>query len=353
MSIKTKNRVILFPRLTKALIIFFAAAFIAVGFKGYQLFQYVFEENVKTPGSITIPTDASFDQVLDSLRAQDILIKEKGFIWVAKKKDYPDLIKPGVYVFDLGMNNNTMVNMLKAGNQKPVSITFNNLRFMEELAGKVAQYIEPDSLELITYLRDPNVIQQMGFNEYTFHAMFIPNTYEMYWTTTPKQFVERMKAEYDRFWNSERKSKADSIGLDPTEVITVASIVQEETIKPEEKPIVAGLYLNRIERGMLLQADPTVKFAVGDFSIQRVLNKHLEIDSPYNTYKYAGLPPGPINFPEISSIDAVLSADDNKYIYMCAREDFSGYHNFASTLSEHNRNAQKYQQALNSNHIWQ
>ena len=353
MSFLKNNQVLLFSKLNKILITVFAIALLLTGFKGYQLFTYVFQENVKNPGSITIPSSAEFEQVLDSIRAMDILENEKAFIWVAKKKDYPEFIKPGKYVFDKGMNNNSLVNMLKAGNQKPVSITFNNLRFMEELAGKIALYIEPDSTELFAYLSDTTVIEEMGFNQNSFHAMFIPNTYELYWNTTPKQFAERMKAEYDRFWKDERLSKAEAIGLTPIQVITIASIVQEETIKADEKPIVAGLYINRINKGMLLQADPTIKFAIGDFTVKRILNKHLAIDSPYNTYKNPGLPPGPINFPEISSIDAVLNADENKYLYMCAREDFSGYHNFARSLSEHNRNAQRYRQALNQNNIWQ
>jgi UPF0755 protein len=289
---------------------------------------------------------------LDSINKQDILINEKAFKWVAKKKNYPAFIKSGKYVFDKGMNTNVLVNMLKAGNQTPVTVTFNNLRFMEDLAGKVAKYIAPDSVMLISYLTSPAVIEKYGFNEHSFHAMFIPNTYEMYWTTTPGQFIERMNAEYKRFWNRQRMAKADSLGLTPVQVITLASIVQEETIKAEEKPIVAGLYLNRIKKGMLLQADPTIKYALGDFSIQRILTKQLGIDSPYNTYKFTGLPPGPINFPEISSIDAVLNADNNKYLYMCAKEDFSGYHNFAQTLSQHNANAERYRNALNVNKIY-
>lgn len=353
MELNTRNRLMLFPKLNKFIIIFFAIAFVLVGLYGYRLFNYVFAENVKNPGSITIPYDASFEQVLDSLRKLDILENEKAFKWVAKKKNYPSFIKPGKYVFDKGMNSNSLINMLKAGNQKPITITFNNLRFMADLAGKVSKYIEPDSAKLISYLESPKVIAEYGFNEHSFHAMFIPNSYEMYWTTTPEQFVSRMHAEYKRFWNSKRLAEADSLGLTPVQVITLASIVQEETIKPDEKPIVAGLYLNRIHKGMLLQADPTVKFALGDFGIKRILTRHLEIDSPYNTYKFAGLPPGPINFPEISSIEAVLKPDNNKYLYMCAREDFSGYHNFARTLAEHNANAERYRNALNENRIFE
>ncbi|MGQ8335082.1 endolytic transglycosylase MltG [Sunxiuqinia sp. A32] len=352
MELNTQNRIMLFPKLNKTLIIIFAIAFVLAGLRGYQLFQYVFAENVKSPGAITIPKNATFSDVLDSLEAHDILLQEKAFRWVAKKKDYPEFIKPGKYVFNKGMNSNQLVNMLKAGNQKPISVIFNNLRFMTELAGAVASYIEPDSTELLAYLSNPEVIKAMGFDEYSFHAMFIPNTYEFYWTTTPEQFTERMKAEYERFWNDERKKKAADLGLTPVEISTIASIVQEETIKNDEKPRVAGLYINRIKKGMLLQADPTIKFAMGDFSIQRVLSKYLEIDSPYNTYTHAGLPPGPINFPEVSSLEAVLNAESHKYLYMCASDKFDGYHNFARTLREHNVNAKRYQQALNKNQIW-
>lgn len=353
MDLKKHNRIMLFPKLNRILIVLFTLALIIVGLRAYQLFTYIFDDNVKNPGSITIPYEATFEQVLDSLRAKEILKNEKAFRWVSKKKDYPNHIKAGKYLFEEGQNTNNLVNMLKAGNQKAVSIVFNNLRFMEELAGKVSRYIAPDSSALITYLTDSAVIEKMGFDKYSFHAMFIPNTYEMYWTTTPEKFTERMKTEYDRFWNEERKAKAEALGLTPVEVITVASIVQEETIKEEEKPIVAGLYINRIKKGMPLQADPTIRYALGDFGIRRILTKYLEIDSPYNTYKHAGLPPGPINFPEISSIEAVLNGNNNNYLYMCAREDFSGYHNFARTLREHTRNARRYQNALNKQKIWE
>jgi UPF0755 protein len=352
MAFNTNNFFRIFPKINKWLIVFFAIAFIIAGLRGYQLFHFVFAENIKNPGSITIAKETTFEEVLDSLRSRDILESEKAFKWVSNKKKYPDNIKAGKYVFSKGMNTNEMVNMLRSGRQKPVTVTFNNLRFIDELAGSVAKYIQPDSLELLAYLNDSSVIAQHGFNKYSFHAMFVPNTYEFYWTTTPQQFVERMGAEYNRFWNEARLQKAQAIGLTPIEVSTVASIVQEETIKADEKARVAGLYLNRIRKGMLLQADPTIKFALGDFGIKRVLSKYLLIDSPYNTYLYAGLPPGPINFPEISSIEAVLNAEDHNYIYMCASDEFNGYHNFARTLREHNQNAIRYQQALDSIKIW-
>jgi UPF0755 protein len=291
--------------------------------------------------------------VIDSLKKHDLIIDYEAFNWVAKRKKYDQLVKPGKYLLDMGLNTNQIVNMLRSGNQQPVNLTFNNLRFFADLAGDVAKFIQPDSLELITKFTDPETYKKFGFNEHTFPCMFIPNTYEFYWTTTADQFLERMWMEYKRFWNADRRKKALELGLTPEEVITLASIVQEETNKNDEKPIVAGVYLNRIRRGMLMQADPTVKYAVHNFSLKRILNSHLAVDSPFNTYKYPGLPPGPINFPEISSIDAVLNAAKTSYIYMCARSDFSGYHNFARNLSVHLENARKYRQALDSLRIFQ
>ena len=352
MGFERKNKPMLFPRLGKAAIIFFSIAFIIAALRGYQLFRYVFDENVKKDIILIIPPNASFRQVADSLKAKDALISYKGFNWVAKKKDYHKLIKPGRYLIEKGTNNNSLVNMLRVGKQEPVKVTFTNIRFKEQLAAAISKYIEADSTEVLKTLTDTAMIRQSGFTRETFSAMFIPNTYEVYWTTSPENFVKRMKVEYENFWNESRKEKAEQLGLTPIEVSTLASIVQEETIKADEKPVVAGLYINRLKRGIPLQADPTIKFAIGDFSIRRVLNEYLEMDSPYNTYKYAGLPPGPINFPERSSIDAVLNYDKNNYLYMCAKEDFSGYHNFARTLAEHNRNAEKYRQALNENRIF-
>ncbi|HZL09898.1 MAG TPA: endolytic transglycosylase MltG [Prolixibacteraceae bacterium] len=333
------------------MIIFIVALGVA-GFRGYQISRYIFKANIKTPGSIKIPLDATYQQVIDSLKKHNIIINYKAFNWVAKRKKYAESIKPGKYLLDKGLNTNEILNMLRSGNQIPVQVTFNNLRFMEELAGAVSKYIQPDSIELLQKFNDPAIQGKYGFNKNTFHCMFIPNTYEFYWTATADQFLARMSMEYKRFWNQDRRKKARELGLTPEEVMTVASIVQEETNRRDEKPIVAGLYLNRIRRGMPLQADPTVKFALGNFHIKRVLNSHLAVDSPYNTYKHAGLPPGPINFPEISSIESVLNAAKTPYIYMCAREDFSGYHNFAKNYSEHNANARKYKAALDSLEIF-
>jgi UPF0755 protein len=353
MIIDKKSNLILFPRVGKFIVVFFAIALIVAGLRGYQLYMYVFNENVKTEKAFIIPEGATFSQVTDTLEKNDILLNYKAFRWVSKKKSYPALIKPGRYLFKKGMNTNQIVNMLRAGEQEPLDVTFNNARFKEDLAGKVSRYLQADSLSILRLFNDKKKIEEYGFTPETFKAMFIPNTYEFYWTTSAEEFADRMKREYDRFWNETRRQKAEAIGLTPVEVTTLASIVQEETVKADELKRVAGLYINRLKRGMLLQADPTVKFAVGDFSLRRILNGHLEIDSPYNTYKYAGLPPGPINFPEASAIDAVLNYEKHDYLYMVARADFSGYHHFSKTLAEHNRHAARYRAALNERKIWE
>lgn len=352
MAIENKSKLMLFPKVGKFIIIFFAFALIVAGLRAYQLYSYIFMENVKSEKAFIIREGTNFNQIINLLEENDIVLNYKAFKWVSKKKNYANLIKPGRYLFKKGMNTNQMVNMLRAGEQAPLNVTFNNIRFKEELAGKISHYIQADSLSLLMLFDDYAKIESYGFTPETYKAMFIPNTYRFYWTTTANQFADRMKQEYDRFWNSVRKEKAEKLGLTPVQVATLASIVQEETAKTDEMERIAGVYMNRLKRGMLLQADPTVKYAAGDFTLRRILNVHLEIDSPYNTYKYAGLPPAPINFPEVTAIDAVLNFEKHDFLYMVAREDFSGYHNFSRTLAEHNRNAAKYHQALNNMKIW-
>ena len=353
MAIEQKSKPMLFPKIGKITIIFFSVALIVAGLRAYQLYQYIFRENVKKEYVLLIPDKATYQQVTDSLIANDVLINYKAFKWVVKKKKDPNSIRPGHYVFHTGMNTNQVVNILRAGLQEPVDVIFNNIRFKEDLAGQVSKYIRADSLSILNLFFDEEKINEYGFTLDNFGAMFIPNTYEFYWTATADDFADRMKAEYERFWNEERKAKAEVIGLTTVEVVVLASIVQAETAKNEELKRVAGLYINRLKRGQLLQADPTVRFAVGDFTLRRILNSHLATDSPYNTYKYAGLPPGPIGFPETIVIDAVLDFEKHNFIYMCAKEDFSGFHNFAVTLDEHNRNAARYREALNANQIFQ
>ncbi len=352
MAINKNSRLMTFPRVGKFIIIFFAIAFVLAALRGYQLYLYIFNENVKTGQALIIPEGATYSRVVDSLEINDMLLNYKAFNWVSKKKNYPEAVKPGRYLLREGMNTNEIVNKLRAGEQDPVDVTFNNARFKEDMAGKVSRYIQADSLAILELFNDTARIREWGFTPETFKAMFIPNTYEFYWTTNADGFVQRMHKEFNRFWNESRREKAEAIGLTPVEVTTLASIVQEETARNDELKRVAGLYINRLKRGMPLQADPTVKYAVGDFSLRRVLNVHLETDSPYNTYIYPGLPPGPINFPEVSAIEAVLNPEEHKFLYMVAREDFSGYHNFAATLAEHNRNARKYRAALDKLKIY-
>ena len=332
-----------------AILLIFGLAF------GYWVFRMVMSPNVQTPDGketvIYIPTGSTYDDVQSILTDAGILISPKSFNWVAKKKDYPDNIRPGRYVIGNGLSNNRLVNMLRGGLQTPINVTFNNLRDVDQLAGRVAKQIEADSTSIADLLHNQEYIGQLGFNDRTIPALFLPDTYEFYWNTDAEGFVYRMFQEYNKFWNEERRQKATDKGLSPIQVSTLASIVNKETNMSDEMPRVAGVYLNRLKNNWLLQADPTLIFAWNDYSIRRVLEYHKQIESPYNTYKYAGLPPGPICIPSITAVKAVLNAEDHHYFYFCAKEDFSGYHNFAKTLSEHNRNAAKYQQALNQRGI--
>ncbi len=299
-----------------------------------------------------ISTGSDFNDVIQILEKDSILKDINSFKWLAEKKNYPNHVYPGRYRLDSLMNNNDLIDKLRSGFQDPVKVVFNSIRTREQLAGKISKQIEPDSLTLIKLLYNDSLITEYGLIQETFTCIFLPNTYEFWWNTSAEKFIDRMYKEYQRFWNDERKSKAAILNLTPEDVTTLASIVDEETYYSKEMPRVAGVYINRLRRRMHLQADPTLKFALGDFSIKRVLNVHKQIDSPYNTYKRYGLPPGPISIPSISAIDAVLNYESHSYLYFCAKSDFSGYHNFAKTLSQHNINARNYQRALNKERIW-
>ncbi len=339
----------------KIIISFIVISLIITAFTFYNYYQKVYNPNVnlnkKQSVYFFIPTGSDLNDVINLLYSENYIIDRASFEWVAEKKNYGSHINPGRYLIKNGISNNELINLLRSGKQDPVKVTFNTIRNIEQLAGKVTKNLECDSVEVITFLTDKEFISKYGFNSTTIITMFIPNTYEFYWNTSAEQFIIRMSDEYKNFWTNERKNKANKLGLSQSETSTLASIVQEETIKNDEKPTVAGVYINRLKKNMPLQADPTIKFALGDFTIRRVLKKHLKIDSPYNTYKYTGLPPGPICLPSISSIDAVLNYEDHNYIFFCAKEDFSGYHNFAKTLSQHNINARRYQQELNKRKI--
>ncbi len=323
---------------------------VITGIYAYKYYNYIFAPNVDLGTQQTdylyISTGSDYNDVLDILVENKIIINRESFEFVAGKKNYPSIVISGRYQISNGMSNNELVNLLRSGTQSPVNVTFISLRTLEILAGRVSVFIEADSLNLINKMKDPDIHAKYGFNENTFISMFIPDTYQFYWNTSADGFIERMAKEYRFFWNEQRKSKATELGLSQSEISTLASIVEAETQKNDEKERIAGVYMNRLKRGWLLQADPTVVYATGDFSIKRVLKKHLEIDSPYNTYKYTGLPPGPINIPSVSSIDAVLNYEKHSYMYFCAKDDFSGYHSFAITLQQHNANARKYHQAL-------
>jgi len=347
-----RSRLKVFPNKGKWLAVFICLGFLIGLLYGYSVYSKVFDSNVKKSGLLYIPTGSGFQQVVDSLRSGGFLKNHSSFEWVSSKKKYQQKVLPGAYTIKSGWSNNELLNLLRSGNQTPVRVTFNNIRFREELAARLAHYLEPDSAAFLTVLNNDKIASGFGLTRETFPMLIIPNTYQLYWNTTPSKFIERMKWEYDRFWNESRKKKAAELSLSPLQVVTIASIIQEETNKNEEKPRMAGVYINRVKRGWLLQADPTVKYALGNFLIKRVLTEYLSINSPYNTYKYAGLPPGPINFPDTSTVDAVLNAETHNYMYFCAKEDFSGYHNFAQSLAEHNRNAIRYQNALNNNKIW-
>jgi UPF0755 protein len=329
--------------------------FIFAGIEASAIYHKAYTANIFTPGKktcyINIPTGSSQEDVFNLLFNANLVRNRNTFRWVAGRKNYAKHVNPGHYKIMNRMSNNELINILRAGLQEPVRLVINNIRTPEDLAVRVAEQIEPDTGEILALFRDRLYIESLGFDHYTVLGMFIPNTYECWWNITADGFFERMKKEYKRFWNLERTYKAERIKLTPNEVITLASIVENETSKTDEFRRIAGVYMNRLDRGIKLQADPTVKFALGNFGIKRILKKQTEIDSPYNTYKYYGLPPGPICVPSVFAIDAVLEYEKHDYIYFCAKEDFSGYHNFARTLEQHNRNARLYQRALNRERI--
>jgi UPF0755 protein len=302
--------------------------------------------------AIYIPEHASYNEAMDSVRANLEIKNQKVFEWVAKRKKYPVLVKPGKYVIDKPLSYNEIINILRGGRQTPVKITFSKVRTLNDIAERFGEELEADSAEIISFFSNPENYTMDGFRRENIISLFIPDTYEFYWNTSPGKLYSRMLREYKIFWNSDRISKSEDVDLSPLEVSVLASIIDEEASKQDEKPRIAGVYLNRLKRGIPLQADPTIKFAINNFTVNRILYKHLEVDSPYNTYKHAGLPPGPIGCPSVEGIEAVLNAEKHEYIFFAAKADFSGYHNFSRTLSEHNRYANQYQKELNKRRIY-
>lgn len=320
---------------------------------GLILVNQIFASNTKFEEAemyVYIPTDSDYESVKKIVApyVDDI----ERFDAVAYKKKYPNNVKPGKFLFKKGMNSNELINALRINNE--VKLSFNNQERLEDFAGRIGSEIEADSLSLLTVFKDATFLAENGFNEDNVLTMFIPNTYELYWNTTAVKFRDKMIKEYRNFWSDERIAKAKSQGLTPIEATILASIVHKESVKKDERPRIAGVYLNRLHKGILLQADPTVIFAVkkksNDFKqvIKRVLNKDLQVASPYNTYYSAGLPPGPIAMPDISAIEAVLNPEKHNFIYFCASVTRFGYHDFAVTQAEHEQNAKKYYNWINS-----
>lgn len=325
---------------------------IALAFTALNYYLKYFSANVTDKKEyLYIHTGATFNDVYDTIKSEGMVKDTATFYNAAQNMNYVNRVKPGRYHLQPGMNNRKLINMLASGTQEAVTVSFHNLRLKEQFAGFISKKIEPDSTTIIRLLDSASYLQQFGFTPDNVYTMFLPNSYQLYWNTSPEKFFKHMYANYEKFWTPGRKQKAAAINLDPIQVSILASIVDAEALHDDEMPAIAGLYLNRLKKGMKLEADPTVIFAENDFTIKRVLNKYLSINSPYNTYLHTGLPPGPIMMPSVNAVKAVLDYQKSDYIYMCAKADFSGYHAFATNVADHLVNAHKFQQALNDRNI--
>lgn len=332
---------------------------LAIGLCAIAVYLFVVRpitDTIQTTGasevSLFIPTGSVLADVHSALKTAGVKYNESSFGKTAVFMRYgDDKVRPGKYVITNGMSNRELIGKLRSGNQDAQKVVINNIRTITDLAGKASRYFESDSLTFLTYLMQPATFEANGFNRENFLTMFLPNTYEMFWTTTPEKFVSRMHREYEKFWTQERLDKLKANNIDKTQAYIVASIVEKESNYAPERPTIAGVYLNRLKNGEKLQADPTVVFAVGDFSIKRVLYSHLTYDSPYNTYLNYGLPPGPICMPSLSSLEAVINAEKHEYLFFCARPDNSGIHVFAKDYSDHLKNAAAFSRWLNDRNI--
>ena len=324
---------------------------VMISFYGYQIF---FADNIqidKEDFVLYIPEGAKFQQVVDTLEKHEVCNDRLSFMFLSKLLGYREKIIPGRYLLTKNSSNFKLFKMLIKGRQTPLKLTFNNIRLKEDLAEKVGSKLSFGNEGMMKILNDKALAAKYGLDTANIMALFIPNTYELYWTIKPEEFVEKMNKEYQNFWNTDRKAKAKALQLTTTEISILASIVEEETKENEEKPIVAGVYYNRLQKGQRLQADPTVKFALRDFSIKRIRFGHLENNSPYNTYRKTGLPPGPICLPMISSIDAVLNLKKHDFYFFCADPKKPGYHLFTKTFEEHSKTAENYRESLDKRNI--
>jgi UPF0755 protein len=331
-----------------------AAAVIVLILGSVTVFYYLryFSPNVTDKQEyLYIHTGATYNDVYKTIQDQGIVKDPASFNAAAEGMRYVNRVKPGRYHLHEGMTNRRLINLLASGAQEPVDLSFHNLRQKTDFAGFVSKKLEADSLSIIHLLDSTQFIEKYGFNTDNVYVMFIPNTYQVYWNTSPEKFFKRMYANYEKYWTAERKQQASAIGLSPIQVSVLASIVDAEALHDDEMPTIAGLYLNRLKKGMKLESDPTLIFALQDFSIKRVLNRDKAVISPYNTYIHAGLPPGPVMMPSVNALNSVLDYKKSDYLYMCAKADFSGYHAFATDMAEHLNNAHKYQEALNKRNI--
>ena len=327
--------------------------FLLGGFTGYNYYQKIFGKSIVKDTVLFVFSNDNLMDIRNKISkiSNDI----DGFLWVAEKKGFTKP-KSGRYVLNENMSNNDLVNLLRSGNQTPIKLSFNNQDTLEKLAGRIAQQLETDSISLLNSFKEPFFLSKNNLTEKSVLQIFVPNSYQFYWNTSPKKLRDKIFKEYQRFWNPSRRRKAAKLNLSVTEVITLASIVQKETSKEIERPIVAGLYLNRLKKDWPLQADPTIIYCIREnkgqnYKVKRVLNSDLEINSPYNTYKNRGLPPTLIAMPDISSIDGVLNAQKHNYLYMCVNVEKLGYHSFTKSLSQHNKNASKYHKWLDKQRI--
>ncbi|MES2628748.1 MAG: endolytic transglycosylase MltG [Bacteroidota bacterium] len=335
--------------LRKILIVLAIGAAIGLYF-GYEAYHALYGSNVdlknRKEAFVYIRSDDTFPQVMEQLKNSGYIENFETFEFIATRKKYERSVKPGKYRLIPGMSNNQVINMLRSGDQVPVRVKLNKEDNLAQIAGAIGSQLEADSTRLIALLTNPDTAAFYGFKPETFIAMFVPNTYEFYWATTPRKVLGRFADEYKKVWTPKRLEKAKELDMNPDEVTTLASIVAKETAKNSESRRIAGVYMNRLKTGIPLQADPTLRFAANDPTIQRVLNIHKAVDSPYNTYLHKGLPPGPIGMATAGFLDAVLDYEHHNYLYFCAREDFSGFSNFAVSYEQHQQNARRYQRAL-------
>lgn len=322
------------------------------GISYWMAFRPNVNPNLKEGFALYIPRGSNFDFVVSEIERTQMVKDIGSFKLISAIRKYDRLVKPGRYEITRGLSNWKLVEKLRAGDQDQMKMRIGSHRTIAEVAGEIAQQVDLDSAAIFAKMQDPQFLKGYGVEPKTIRNLLLPNTYYVYWTLSMEDLFKKLQTNFNEFWTADRKEKAKQVGLSIHEVLTLASIVQSETYMVKERPTVAGLYLNRLRDGIPLQADPTLIYAAGDFTIKRVLNSHKLIESPYNTYLHTGLPPGPINNPELSAIDAVLNPEQHSYIFMCAKADFSGYHNFAKTLSQHNQYAKEYQAALNKQKVY-